>query len=117
MYVEPVYIESSNETSLPEVKQVIVAYGDNIVMESTFEKSLEKILDMVDPNHESKTPEKKDKDGGKKEEEQVPSADAQQQLHEIAELFDDYQAAASEGDWEKAGKIMAELQTKLEKIK
>src|SRR5699024_2034773 len=37
LYVEPVYIESSNETSLPEVKQVVMAYGDNIVMESTFD--------------------------------------------------------------------------------
>lgn len=40
MYVEPIYIESSNETSLPEVKQVVIAYEDYIVMESTFDKAL-----------------------------------------------------------------------------
>src|SRR5699024_1389845 len=43
LYFEPVYIESSNETSLPEVKQVIMAYGDNIVMEDTFDKALAEI--------------------------------------------------------------------------
>src|SRR5699024_1399403 len=31
LYVEPIYIESSNESSLPEVKQVVMAYGDHIV--------------------------------------------------------------------------------------
>src|SRR5690625_1996587 len=52
LYVEPVYIESSNETSLPEVKQVIMAYEDHIVMEETYEKALKKILDFTDPNVE-----------------------------------------------------------------
>ncbi|MFD2208598.1 UPF0182 family protein [Virgibacillus halophilus] len=120
LYVEPVYIESSNETSLPEVKQVIMAYGDHIVMESTFEKSLDKILAMIDPDHKTgKKEEDKENEktkGGEKEE-KAPSQDAQTQLHNIAELFDDYQKAASEGDWEKAGKIMADIQNELEKIK
>src|SRR5699024_8336437 len=48
LYVEPIYIESSNETSLPEVKQVVMAYGEHIVMEETFEQSLDKILQLVD---------------------------------------------------------------------
>ena len=49
LYVEPIYIESSNETSLPEVKQVVMAYGEHIVMEETFEKSLDKILSYIEP--------------------------------------------------------------------
>src|SRR5699024_10657174 len=52
MYVEPIYIESSNESSLPEVKQVVLAYKDQIVMEETFDKALEKILSSVDPEFE-----------------------------------------------------------------
>src|SRR5699024_2496198 len=44
LYVETVYIESSNETSLPELKLVIMAYEDHIVMEETFDKALEEIL-------------------------------------------------------------------------
>src|SRR5690625_687671 len=38
LYVEPIYIESSNETSLPEVKQVVMAYEDHIVMEATLDR-------------------------------------------------------------------------------
>src|SRR5699024_574318 len=52
LYVEPIYIESSNESSLPEVKQVVVGYEDNIVMEDTFEKALDKILGNIDPESE-----------------------------------------------------------------
>src|SRR5699024_4934214 len=53
LYVEPIYIESSNESSLPEVKQVVVGYEDHIVMESTFDKALEKILGLIDPENAS----------------------------------------------------------------
>src|SRR5699024_6022392 len=48
LYVEPIYIESSNETSLPEVKQVIMAYEDYIVMEETFDDALDQILRAID---------------------------------------------------------------------
>src|SRR5699024_8123088 len=40
LYVEPIYIESSNESLLPEVKQVVVAYGDHMIMEENFDKAL-----------------------------------------------------------------------------
>src|SRR5699024_3632347 len=52
LYVEPVYIESSNETSLSEVKQVIMAYEDQIVMEEQFDKELQEILAYTDRDGE-----------------------------------------------------------------
>src|SRR5699024_9978067 len=60
LYVEPIYIESSNETSLPEVKQVVMAYGEHIVMEETFEKSLDKILQLTDSKYDEKSKPSKD---------------------------------------------------------
>src|SRR5690625_1771784 len=47
-YVEPIYIQSSNETSLPEVKQIVLAYGQHIVMEPTFDEALDEILRLVE---------------------------------------------------------------------
>jgi uncharacterized membrane protein (UPF0182 family) len=35
LYVEPVYLEATN-SSIPEVKRVIVVYGDKIAYESTW---------------------------------------------------------------------------------
>ncbi|HSH24927.1 MAG TPA: UPF0182 family protein, partial [Massilibacterium sp.] len=116
LYVEPVYIESSNETSLPEVKQVIMADEDHIVMEETFDKSLEKILGYIDGKTKSddepkeETPEA---DKTQEEMEQEPILNAEEALKEIGTLFDAYQKALSDGDWAKAGEIMEELEEKL----
>jgi uncharacterized protein len=48
LYVEPVYLESSNDTSLPEVKRVIVAYNDRIAYGSTLTEALDILFDMGD---------------------------------------------------------------------
>src|SRR5699024_8403378 len=104
LYVEPIYIESSNESSLPEVKQVVVGYEDHIVMESTFDKALEKILGLIDPEDASDTDKDSDKedkedkeaeeaeDAEHKEElkeEDPPIMDAQKTLSEISEVVDE----------------------------
>src|SRR5699024_590395 len=117
LYVEPVYIESSNETSLPEVKQVIMAYEDHIVMEETFDKSLEKILSYIDPDKKSpdKDKPKQDEDGGAdtdadEETPEAPILSADEALLNIGALFDAYQDALTEGDWARAGELMEQLE-------
>lgn len=123
LYVEPVYIESANETSLPEVKQVIMAYDDYIVMEETFEKSLEKILSFVEAGIEPPTNagdiediEGLDDETSEAEEgeEKAPILDAETTLKELSILFDEYQKALSNGDWVKAGEIMKEIEQHLQ---
>src|SRR5699024_1530128 len=123
LYVEPVYIESSNETSLPEVKQVIMAYEDHIVMEETFDKSLEKILSYIDPDKKSpdKDKPKQDEDGGAdtdadEETPEAPILSADEALLNIGALFDAYQDALTEGDWARAGELMEQLEAELEKV-
>lgn len=44
VYVEPVYLEAANTGSLPEVKRVIVAYGDRIAYESTLGAALDSLF-------------------------------------------------------------------------
>ena len=46
LYVEPVYLESSTDTSLPEVKRVIVAYGDRIAYEPTLAEALIQLFSL-----------------------------------------------------------------------
>src|SRR5699024_7300032 len=124
IYVEPIYIESSNESSLPEVKQVVVAYEDQIVMEETFDQALDKILTYIDPEHEADEDKGQDEDqdetGDEGEEgedqqetEEQPIQSAEEQLREIGDMFDEYQDALSDGDWEKAGAIMKEIEGQL----
>lgn len=123
MYVEPIYIESSNETSLPEVKQIVIAYEDHIVMESTFDKALNEIYKLIDPDTE--TPSSDSDEGVDNETEveegveetpgqTVPLEEAGEMLQQISTLFDDYQEALTNGDWEEAGRIMTEIEENLE---
>ncbi|MBF4694219.1 UPF0182 family membrane protein [Fusibacter ferrireducens] len=44
LYVEPIYIQSDNADSLPEMKRVIIAYKDQIVMESTLKAGLDQLF-------------------------------------------------------------------------
>lgn len=59
LYVEPVFLRSSGE-SIPELKRVIVAFGDEIAMEPTLEGSLEKIFTGEGEEEEEPTDETRD---------------------------------------------------------
>lgn len=117
LYVEPVYIESSNETSLPEVKQVIMAYGEEIVMEDSFDHALDEILSKTDPEHKGEeTDEETDENVDQEIDENQegdPILGAEELLGELSELFEDYQKYLSEGKWEEAGKIMNEIEKQM----
>lgn len=47
LYVEPIYLQADTESNFPEMKMVVVAYGDEIVMESSLDKALNKILGKI----------------------------------------------------------------------
>ncbi|MFZ0474349.1 MAG: UPF0182 family protein [Halobacillus sp.] len=110
LYAEPIYIESSNETSLPEVKQIILAYGDQIVMEPTFDKAIESLLARTDPDVEPSEGEEGQPEGNENTQDLLES---EQKLQELSTLFEDYQNALSNGNWEEAGTIMSEIESML----
>lgn len=110
LYAEPIYIESSNETSLPEVKQIILAYGDQIVMEPTFDQALESLLARTDPDVEPSEGEEEQPEGNENAQDLVES---EQKLQELSTLFEEYQNALSNGNWEQAGTIMSEIESML----
>ncbi|WP_226376858.1 UPF0182 family membrane protein [Oceanobacillus halotolerans] len=125
LYAEPIYIESNNETSLPEVKQVVLAYEDHIVMEETFEKSLERMLEIINPNVDVEEPELPDEleegqeeteEGQEDMDESVPITDAEEMLTEFADLFDAYQEALSQGNWQEAAELLTEMEEQVNEV-
>ncbi len=44
VYVQPLYLSATEQGALPELRRVIVAYGNQIAMEPTLERSLERIF-------------------------------------------------------------------------
>jgi uncharacterized membrane protein (UPF0182 family) len=44
LYVQPLFLSSTDKSGLPELKRVIVAFGDEVVMEENLELALQKIF-------------------------------------------------------------------------
>lgn len=111
LYVEPVYLEAS-ESSIPEVKRVIVAYGDRIA----YEKTLGEALDSLFGEGSSTAPTSKGSG-----ETTTGDGDAQESTKDLIEkaneAYENATNAQKDGDWAKYGEYMDDLKEYLEKLK
>lgn len=55
LYVEPMYLRAKGEKSIPEMKKIIVAYGDKIILADNIESILAQIFDYTDKNSAAPT--------------------------------------------------------------
>ena len=102
LYVEPIYLQADTENSIPEVKRVIVAYGDQVVMEQTLEESLNKIFGTSS-------------DGS--DQEGVEEGDTTSDLIiRATEIFKKAQEAQQNGNWSLYGVYLNQLENVLEKL-
>jgi len=108
LYIEPVYLRAKGETSIPEMKKVIVAYGGKIVLTDSIDLALQEIfkLDPTVPGTIVTTPSTGTT---------TPAADASK-LKNAKDLYDKALAAQKAGDWanygdniDKLGKLLGEL--------
>ncbi len=101
IYVEPVYLKADNENSLPEVKRVIVVYGDNIAYEETLEEALVSLFGKANQTGEGEDP--------------VviiegENADSYEELIKLAnDSFENAETAQRNGDWSAYGRHIEEL--------
>ncbi|MCB1017098.1 MAG: UPF0182 family protein [Acidimicrobiales bacterium] len=101
LYVRPLYVEAQGDTPVPQLKNVIVAYGDQVEMRSTLREALEAIFGRA-PETLEETP----TDGGEPtdtpDEPSEPTGTTQEQIAELllrAEgLFAQADDALDEGD-------------------
>lgn len=110
LYVEPIYIASSNKTTLPELKQVVVAYDEKIVMKTNLQEALYALFGERAPeNVEISTEDKPE------EQEALPLYEtAAQQV--IAE-FEKVKKASSENNWSEFGDSLNALEISVEELK
>ena len=54
LYVEPMYLRAKGEKSIPEMKKIIVSYGDKIILADNIESALKQIFDYTDKSNTSK---------------------------------------------------------------
>ena len=112
LYVEPVYITTSNTASFPELKRIIVAYKETIVMEPTLQECFAKLFsgNGSPPGTSGKptiqTPTLKPPVEG-------VDGEAEQLLRTVVDLYERYKQYNAENDFENAGKIMRDIDEKL----
>ncbi len=98
LYVEPVYISTENDAALPEVARVIVAYGDEVVMDM----SLSAALDRIFGGGQAEAPPERLPDESTAIN---PSGD----MTSVARAFEAVEDARKNGSWADYGEAMEEL--------
>lgn len=130
LYVEPVYLESSTDTSLPEVKRVIIAYHDRIAYGSTLAESLRSLFNLgADYEVDAGTSAGTGTSGaggssaanvGGADENAGSGAGAGASIPDLvskaSKAYDNAQAAMKEGDWAKYGQYQEELKSYLDQL-
>ena len=101
LYVQPVYIESTGETSYPLLQKILVAFGDQIAFEDTLEEALDSLFGgnsgavtgdgdlIVEPG------ESQDADSG--------NVALDEALNAAGQALQDKEAALRAGDWDAFG--------------
>ena len=111
LYVEPVYLEATN-SSIPEVKRVIVVFGDDIAYEPTLAEALNSMFGEGSA-HNSADAGQAEGDGGQS----TPAEMSKDEMIQAAqEAYDEAQEALAEGNWSEYGKHMDELEKYLNKL-
>jgi Uncharacterized conserved protein len=99
LYVEPMYLRASGKNSIPEMKRVIVSYGENIILAENIESALEQMFNY------------KQEDKGITQS-NVPSGNSSEKLNkmkQVKELYDKALEAQKSGDWAKYGEYIKQL--------
>ena len=111
LYVEPVYLEAKN-SSIPEVKRVIVAYKDQIAYESTLAEALNSLFGE---GAAEESPGSRDgqQSGGEKADKVLSQTELAQRAQQALE---NAQKAQKDGDWAGYGKYLDELETYLDQL-
>lgn len=117
LYVEPVYLEATN-SSIPEVKRIIVAYNDQIAYEETLAECLvslfgDEAASGIDSSGGSITGEET---GGEETGTTTGELSQTELIQKAATAYDNAQAALQQGDWAAYGEYMDELEEALNNL-
>ena len=118
LYVQPVYVKSTGNTSYPLLQKVLVAFGDQIAFQDTLDLALDVLFggdsgasagdEEVDPNAPEPTTPPEDGEGSPTTP-TTPTDEVQALLNEAKVALDNKQTALAEGDWAAYGAADAQL--------
>jgi uncharacterized membrane protein (UPF0182 family) len=108
LYVQPVYIQSTGETSFPLLQKILVAFGDRIAFEDTLDQALTSLFGSsgISP---TPTPTDPDADATEPGTDAPVSANLELALQQALEAIQEKEAAMASGDWSAFGKAEEKL--------
>jgi uncharacterized membrane protein (UPF0182 family) len=120
LYVQPVYVRSTGETSYPVLQKVLVAFGDEIAFQDTLDEALNVLFggdsgaaagdEEVEPTEPGTEPGTEGEGEGDGTESPVTAdTELQSLLNRARQAIEDKQAALQAGDWVEYGRADAEL--------
>ena len=124
LYVEPIYLESEI-SAIPELKRVIVATGQHIVMRETLDQALAALLEEAPPVSEvvadvpeaEEQPDETDETEVEAPEETIEvQASVQELIHSANEHLEAAEEAQRAGDWAAYGQEQQALRESLEQL-
>lgn len=113
LYVEPVYLEATN-SSIPEVKRIIVAYNDKIAYEETLADCLISLFGTKAQNGVSGSETTNPSQSGR--EDSAANMSARQLAELVQEYFTKAQNAQKNGDWAKYGEYLDKMEEYLNEL-
>jgi hypothetical protein len=112
LYIQPLYLASSQEGSLPELKRIIVAYGNSIAMEETLELSLSRIFGAAVPSERVTTSKVSPEVTRERDDRTVKTLIEQANAH-----FERAQGALRQANWQGYGDEIKRLEEVLKRLK
>ena len=108
LYVQPVYIQSTGETSFPLLQKILVAFGDQIAFEDTLDQALTSLFGSsgIDPTPIPTDPNAEPTDPGT---DAPVSPNLELALQQALEAIQEKEAAMASGDWTAFGKAEEKL--------
>jgi uncharacterized protein len=105
IYVQPLYLVATDKGGLPELQRVIVAYGNNVVMEDTLEAAIQRLFSGTLPSMRST-------EKGQAESVRLPKELASRALKQLGKARE----ALRKEDWAGYGKYLKELEETLREM-
>lgn len=119
LYVQPLFI-TAEDAGIPELKRVVLVFGEQVVMEESFEEALASLFDLdpaapTEPDEPSEPgrPDPRPTDPQRPGEGDDPGL--ARVLEEAAALYERAQDALAEGDFETYGRLIERLGRLLER--
>jgi uncharacterized protein len=117
LYVEPMYLAAESGPGLPQLKRVIVSYGDQVVMEPTLDAALDSIFGgQATPNALSTVSATGAAAAATAGGAPTPAANFSALAREARQHFDKAQQLLQQGDWAGYGTEMKKLREVLNQL-